>query len=177
MKTFDEIKFFSDLLIHAISSTHFLCKIKYLNLAKRNLGGMLWLTYDFHLVCGVDFSSGIGHMAGVLPAVLWRQVLQTQRPPLLLTAVLFGQWAAVFQPDDVGPRIPAGSALESHRAALRPSNDTLPHLGWLGETRSHCRRTEGTRGKKVFDILEEKTSSLKCKCPVKKEGKYKVKRR
>lgn len=85
-------------------------------------------------------------MAGVLPAVLRRQVLQTQRPPLLLAAALIRQRAAVFQPDDIRPRVPAGSALEPHRAALRPSDDALPHLGRLGEARSHCEGTEGTRG-------------------------------
>lgn len=104
----------------------------------------LRLTYDFHLVGGVDFSGRIGHVAGVLPAVLWCQVLQTQRPPLLLAATLVRQRAAVFQPDDVRPRVPAGSALEPHRAALRPSDDALPHLGRLGEARSHCKRTERT---------------------------------
>lgn len=74
----------------------------------------LRLTDDFHLVGGVDFPGGIGHVAGVLPAVLRRQVLQTQRPPLLLAAALILQRAAVFQPDDVRPRVPAGSALEPH---------------------------------------------------------------
>lgn len=104
-------------------------------------------------------------MAGVLPAVLWRQVLQTQRPPLLLAAALVRQRAAVFEPDDVGPRVPAGGALQPHRAALRPSDDALPHLGRLGEARPHCRGTEETRGEKVSVDLEERTSVLKFKSP------------
>lgn len=106
-------------------------------------GNPLRLTYDFHFVCGVDLSGRVGHVAGVLPAVLRRQVLQTQRPLLLLAAALVRQRAAVLQPDDVGPRVPAGRALEPYRAAHRPSDDALPHLGRLREARTHCERAEG----------------------------------
>lgn len=124
----------------------------------------LRLTYDFHFVGGVDLSGRVGHVAGVLPAVLWRQVLQTQRPLLLLAAALVRQRAAVLQPDDVGPRVPAGRALEPHRAAHRPSDDALPHLGRLGEARMHCERAEGTRGVGVCVIEGGKRSDLKMKC-------------
>lgn len=44
-----------------------------LNDAYKRLG----LTYDFHFVGGVDLSCSVGDVAGVLPAVLRRQVLQT----------------------------------------------------------------------------------------------------
>lgn len=106
------------------------------------------LTYDFHFVGGVDLSGSVGHVAGVLPAVLRRQVLQTQGPPLLLpflsprTAALVRQRPAILQPDDVGPRVAAGRALQPHRAAHRPGDDALPHLGRLGETWTHCERGE-----------------------------------
>lgn len=122
------------------------------------------LTYDFHFVGGVDLSGRVGHVAGVLPAVLWRQVLQTQRPPLLLAAALIRQRSAVLQPDDVGSRVPAGRALEPHRAAHRPSDDALPHLGRLGEAGAHCERAEGTRGVGVCVLGEGKRSAVEMKC-------------
>lgn len=110
------------------------------------------LTYDFHFVGGVDLSGSVGHVAGVLPAVLRCQVLQTQGPPLLLpflppcaAAALVHQRPAVLQPDDVGPRVPAGRALQPHRAAHRPGDDALPHLGRLGETWTHCEWGEDAR--------------------------------
>ena len=102
------------------------------------------LTYDFHLVGGVDLSGSVGDVAGVLPAVLWRQVLQAQSPPLLLpflsrrAAVLVRQRPTVLQPHDVGARVSARRALQTHRAADRPGDDALPHLRRLRETWTHC---------------------------------------
>lgn len=84
-------------------------------------------------------------MAGVLPAVLRRQVLQTQGPLLLLagSTVFVHQRPTVLQPDDVGPRVAARCALQTHRAAHRASDDALPHLCRLGETWTYCAREEG----------------------------------
>ena len=104
------------------------------------------LTYDFHFVGGVDLAGPVGHVTGVLPALLRRQVLQAQGPPLLLrllpggSAVLVHQRPAVLQPHDVGTRVPARRALEAHRAADRASDDALPHLGGLSEAWTHCGR-------------------------------------
>lgn len=98
------------------------------------------LTYDFHLVGGVDLSGSVGHVAGVLPAVLRRQVLQAQSPPLLLPflSLLVRQRPTVLQPHDVGARVSARRALQTHRAADRPGDDALPHLRRLRETWTHC---------------------------------------
>lgn len=77
---------------------------------------MTKLTDDFHFVCGVDLSSPVGDVAGVLPAVLRGQILQTQGP-LLLTALahlLRGQRLVVLQPHDVRTRVPAGRALQPY---------------------------------------------------------------
>lgn len=105
-----------------------------------------WLTYDFHLVRGVDLPGLVGHMARVLAALLRRQVLQTQRPPLLPaflsshSALLVQQRPVVLQPHDVGPRVAAGRALQPHRAAHRAGDDSLSHFRRLSETWTHCKR-------------------------------------
>lgn len=102
-----------------------------------------WLTYDLHFVCGVDLPRSVGHMARVLPALLRRQVLQTQRPPLLpaflssRSFLLIQQRPVVLQPHDVGPRVAAGRALQPHRAAHRAGDDSLSHFWRLSETWTH----------------------------------------
>lgn len=111
----------------------------------------LWLTYDFHFVGGIDLSRSVGDVAGVLPAVLRRQVLQTQSPLLLLpflsscAAVLVHQRPTVLQPHNVGARVAACCALQTHWAAHGASDDALPHLRRLGETWTYCewRECEG----------------------------------
>lgn len=73
-------------------------------------------------------------MARVLPALLRHQVLETQRPPLLLaflsgrSTLLIQERPIVLQPHDVGPRVAAGRALQPHRAADRAGDDSLSHL-------------------------------------------------
>lgn len=77
---------------------------------------MTKLTDDFHFVCGVDLSSPVGNVAGILPAVLRGQVLQTQSP-LLLTALAHlprGQRLAVLHPHDIWTRVPASHALQPY---------------------------------------------------------------
>ena len=121
-----------------------LCFLSELKTNSLYLCGVRRLTYDFHLVGGVDLSGSVGDVAGVLPAVLWRQVLQAQSPPLLLpflsrrAAVLVRQRPTVLQPHDVGARVSARRALQTHRAADRPGDDALPHLRRLRETWTHC---------------------------------------
>lgn len=113
-----------------------------------------WLTYDFHFVGGIDLSCFVENMAGVFPAVLRSQVLQTQSPPLLLfrscDAFLVDQRPAVFQPDDVRPRVAARCTLQAHGAADRASDDAFPHLCWLGETWTNCTEEKWTQRLKLL---------------------------
>lgn len=93
------------------------------------------LTYDLDVIGGVDLPSWIGHPAGVFAALLRRQVPQSQGPLLLaaLTHLLLRQEPVVLQPDDLRPRVPAGHALEPHRAADRALYPPFSHFGWVGE--------------------------------------------
>lgn len=96
-------------------------------------------------------------MARVLPALFRRQVLETQRPPLLLAllsrrpALFLRQGLIVLQPHDVGPGVAAGRALEPHRAADRAGDDSLSHLGRLSEAWTNC----GGRGEKPLRLEDQ----------------------
>lgn len=117
-----------------------------------------WLTYDFHFVGGVDLSRSVGDVAGVLPAVLRRQILQTQSPSLLLpfpscSTFLVYQWPVVLQPDNVRARITACRALQAHRAAHWARDDAFPHLCWLSETWTNCKSKEK---EKKYSLIRER---------------------
>lgn len=100
------------------------------------------LTDYFNFVCCVDFSNFVKHSAGVFPTVLWLQVLQVQRPLLLLVLpnLLGREGLIVLQPRDVGPWVPAGHALQADGAADRTGDHSPSHLGRLCEPGLGCKR-------------------------------------
>lgn len=99
------------------------------------------LTDHFDFVRRVDFSNFVKHPAGVLPAVLWLQVLQVQRPLLLLVLpnLLGSEGLVVLQPGDVRPGVAAGHALEADGAADGAGDHSASHLGRLGEPGPGCK--------------------------------------
>lgn len=102
------------------------------------------LTDYFNFVCCIDFSNFVKHPAGVFPTVLWLQVLQVQRPLLLLVLpnLLGREGLIVLQPHDVRPRVPAGHALQADGAADGTGDHSPSHLGRLREPGPGCKRHE-----------------------------------
>ncbi len=119
--------------------------------SKKRITNNWWLTYDLHFVGGIDLSRSVGDVAGVLPTVLRRQVLQTQSPLLLLpfpssscsTTFFVHKRPAVLQPHNVGARVTTCCTLQTHWAAHWASDDALPHLWRLGETWTYCDWRDG----------------------------------
>lgn len=102
------------------------------------------LTDYFNFVRCIDFSNFVKHSAGVFPTILWLQVLQVQRPLLLLVLpnLLGCQGFVVLQPHDVRPWVPTGHALQADGAADRTGNHPPSHLGRLCEPGPGCKRHE-----------------------------------
>lgn len=100
------------------------------------------LTDHFNFVCRVDFSNLVEHPAGVLPTVLWLQVLQVQRPLLLLVLpnLLGREGLVVLQPCDVRPGVATGHALEADGAADGAGDHPPSHLGRLSEPGPGCKK-------------------------------------
>lgn len=120
------------------------------------------LTDYFNFVCCIDFSDFVKHSAGVFPAILWLQVLQVQRPLLLLVLpnLLGREGLIVLQPRDVRPWVPAGHTLQADGAADRTGDHSPSHLGRLREPGPGCKRHEELTV--VSKGLAKKNTAVKC---------------
>ena len=102
------------------------------------------LTDYFNFVCCIDFSNFVKDSAGIFPTILWLQVLQVQRPLLLLVLpnLLGCEGFIVLQPCDVRPWVPTGHTLQADGAANRTGDHSPSHLGRLREPGPGCKRHE-----------------------------------